>query len=200
MQGSMYGQVTPGMSSRSLIFLVDLSRVYIFKGEVVFTSLTCIYEQLDLYHPKQHRHQSRYAAAADKSLQLCPTLCDPIDGSPPGSPVPGILQARTLEWVAISLSNLDINDCKSRTKELRINYWGRNSHKKNLWWWPRKRGHEGHGCGRVSLVVNVSVLSFSLKQLHEWTLESARNEGRTRKMLTFLSNLESNNGGDLKEK
>ena len=43
---------------------------------------------------------------AAKSLQLCPTLCDPIDGSPPGSPVPGILQARTLEWVAISFSNL----------------------------------------------------------------------------------------------
>ena len=42
------------------------------------------------------------AAAAAKSLQLCPTLCDPIDGSPPGCPVPGILQARTLEWVAIS--------------------------------------------------------------------------------------------------
>ena len=45
------------------------------------------------------------SAAAAKSLQLCPTLCDPIDGSPPGSPVPGILQARTLEWVAISFSN-----------------------------------------------------------------------------------------------
>ena len=45
------------------------------------------------------------AAAAAKSLQLCPTLCDPIDGSPPGSPVPGILQARTLEWVVISFSN-----------------------------------------------------------------------------------------------
>ena len=45
------------------------------------------------------------AAAAAKSLQSCPTLCDPRDGSPPGSPVPGILQARTLEWVAISLSN-----------------------------------------------------------------------------------------------
>ena len=45
------------------------------------------------------------AAAAAKSLQLCPTLCDPIDSSPPGSSVPGILQARTLEWVAISLSN-----------------------------------------------------------------------------------------------
>ena len=45
------------------------------------------------------------AAAAAKSLQSCPALCDPIDGSPPGSPVPGILQARTLEWVAISFSN-----------------------------------------------------------------------------------------------
>ena len=44
-------------------------------------------------------------AAATKSLQLCPALCDPIEGSPPGSPVPGILQARTLEWVAISFSN-----------------------------------------------------------------------------------------------
>jgi len=45
------------------------------------------------------------AAAAAKSLQSCPTLCDPVDGSPPGSSVPGILQARTLEWVAISFSN-----------------------------------------------------------------------------------------------
>ena len=45
------------------------------------------------------------AAAAAKLLQSCPTLCDPIDGSPPGFPVPGILQARTLEWVAISFSN-----------------------------------------------------------------------------------------------
>ena len=44
-------------------------------------------------------------AAAAKSLQSCPTLCDPIDGSPPGSPIPGILQARTLEWVAISFSS-----------------------------------------------------------------------------------------------
>ena len=44
--------------------------------------------------------------SAAKSLQLCLTLCDPIDGNPPGSPVPGILQARTLEWVAISFSNV----------------------------------------------------------------------------------------------
>ena len=51
-----------------------------------------------------HRMDIRIAAAA-KSLQSCLTLCDPIDGSPPGFPVPGILQARTLEWVAISFSN-----------------------------------------------------------------------------------------------
>ena len=49
--------------------------------------------------------QIEAAAAAAKSLQSCPTLCNPIDRSPPGSPVPGILQARTLEWVAISFSN-----------------------------------------------------------------------------------------------
>ena len=48
---------------------------------------------------------STAAAAAAKSLQSCPTLCGPIDGSPPGSPIPGILQARTVEWIAISFSN-----------------------------------------------------------------------------------------------
>ena len=47
--------------------------------------------------------------AAAKSLQSCPTLCDPTDGSQPGSPTPGILQARTLEWVAISFSENDSN-------------------------------------------------------------------------------------------
>ena len=50
-------------------------------------------------------HGLEAAAAAAKSLQSCPTLYDPTEGSPPGSPVPGILQARTLEWVAISFSN-----------------------------------------------------------------------------------------------
>ena len=50
--------------------------------------------------------QNTAATAATKLLQSCPTLCDPRDGSPPGSPVPGILQARTLEWVAISFSNV----------------------------------------------------------------------------------------------
>ena len=53
----------------------------------------------------QYFTNSSKNAAAAKSLQSCLTLCDPIDGSPPGSPIPGILQARTLEWVAISFSN-----------------------------------------------------------------------------------------------
>ena len=53
----------------------------------------------------QHARLPCPSAAAAKSLQSCPTLCDPIDSSPSGSPVPGILQARTLEWVAISFSN-----------------------------------------------------------------------------------------------
>ena len=56
-----------------------------------------IFESMSLYIEN--------TAATAKSLQSCPTLCDPVDGSPPGSPVPGILQARTLEWVAISFSN-----------------------------------------------------------------------------------------------
>ena len=53
------------------------------------------------------------AAAAAKPLQSCPTLCDPIDGSLPGSPVPGILQARTLEWAAIAFSNAWEHNCWS---------------------------------------------------------------------------------------
>ena len=56
------------------------------------------------FYRLSHQGSHLYAAAA-KSLQSCQTLCDPIDGSPPGSPIPGILQARTLEWVAISFSN-----------------------------------------------------------------------------------------------
>ena len=58
-----------------------------------------------VYWGQQALFKILYAAAAAKSLQSCPTLCDPIDSSPPGSPVPGILQARTLEWVAISFSS-----------------------------------------------------------------------------------------------
>ena len=56
-------------------------------------------------HPAYLTYMQNAAASAAKSLQSCLTLCDPIDGSPSGSPIPGILQARTLEWAAISFSN-----------------------------------------------------------------------------------------------
>ena len=60
---------------------------------------------VQLPHPYMTTGKTIALTAAAKSLQSCPTLCDPIDSSPPGSPVPGFLQARTLEWVAISFSN-----------------------------------------------------------------------------------------------
>ena len=65
----------------------------------IFSSHPCALIQ------KHYAAAAAAAAAAAKSLQSCPTLCDHIDSSPPGSPVPGILQVRTLEWVAISFSN-----------------------------------------------------------------------------------------------
>ena len=60
--------------------------------------------QRTFYFSKQVGKVAVLIKEAAKSLQFCPTLCDPIDGGPPGSPIPGILQARTLEWVAISFS------------------------------------------------------------------------------------------------
>ena len=67
----------------------------------------CIFDgnKNPIYHHSYFTALEKFATAAAKWLQACPTLCDPRDGSPPGSPVPGILQARTLEWVAISFSN-----------------------------------------------------------------------------------------------
>ena len=61
----------------------------------------CVY----IWQIFMHMEIGKHLTAAAKLLQLCPTLCNPIDGNPPGSPIPGILQARTLEWVAISFSN-----------------------------------------------------------------------------------------------
>ena len=63
------------------------------------------YRRLDYTDVHTYQNLHAAAAAAAKSLQSCPTLCDPRDGSPPGSPIPGILQARTLDWVAIAFSN-----------------------------------------------------------------------------------------------
>ena len=84
----MLESVLPMFSSRSLIV-----------SGLTFRSLI-LFEFIFVYGVRRCS-----AAAAAKSLQSCPTLCDLIDGSPPGSSVPGILQARTLEWVAISFSN-----------------------------------------------------------------------------------------------
>ena len=82
----MSESVLPMFSSRSFIVSVLMFRSLIH-FEFIFV------------------YDVRKCSAAAKSLQSCPTLCDPTDGSPPGSPMPGILQARTLEWVAISFSN-----------------------------------------------------------------------------------------------
>ena len=75
---------------------------FIFLGSKITTNGDCSHE---IKRCLLLGRKAAAAAAAAKSLQSCPTLCDPIDGSPPDSPIPGILQARTLEWVAISFSN-----------------------------------------------------------------------------------------------
>ena len=89
------------------------------------------------------------AAAAAKSLQSCPTLCDPIHGSPPGSPVPGILQARTLEWVAIPFSNDESEKWKWRCSVVSDSYRPHGLHPTSLlrpWDFPGKS--TGVGCHR----------------------------------------------------
>jgi len=82
---------------------MEIVRDFIFGGSKITADGDCSHEI------KRHLLLGRKAitnlAAAAKLLQSCPMLCNAIDGSPPGSPIPGILQARTLEWVAISFSN-----------------------------------------------------------------------------------------------
>jgi len=85
----------------SAFFIVQLSHPYMTTGKTIaLTRWIFVGRVMSLLF-----NTLPAAAAAAKSLQSCPTLCDPRDGSPPGFPVPGILQARTLEWVAISFSN-----------------------------------------------------------------------------------------------
>ena len=87
----------------SAFFIVQLSHPYMTTGKTIaLTRRSFVGKVMSLLF---NMLSAADAAAAAKSLQLCPTLCDPIDGSPPGSPVPGILQTRTLEWVSISFSN-----------------------------------------------------------------------------------------------
>ena len=85
----------------SAFFTVQLSHPYMTTGKTIaLTKRTFVDKVMSLLF-----NMLSATAAAAKSLQLCLTLCNPIDSSPPGSPIPGVLQARTLEWVAISFSN-----------------------------------------------------------------------------------------------
>ena len=86
--------------TRAGIFVWDQETVPLPTKMCHDSDIPIVFKRQLVSHEKHHT----YAAAA-KSLQSCPTLCDPIDGSPSGSPVPEILQARTVEWVAISFSN-----------------------------------------------------------------------------------------------
>ena len=86
--------------------MFQLSHPYMTTGKTIaLTRQTFVGKVMSLLFNMLSDVAAAAAAAAAKSLQLCPTLCDPIDGSPPGSPVPGILQARILEWVAVSFYN-----------------------------------------------------------------------------------------------
>ena len=97
----------PSIESCSNLFNLKANNYKVLLNPDDFLSFTfyIFLLQLSLNLYCLHFHLPAAAAAAAKSLQSCPTLCDPIDGSPPGSAVPGILQARILEWVAISFSN-----------------------------------------------------------------------------------------------
>ena len=91
----------------SVCSLLDAVDYFIYLSELAEQENTCVFGNLSLC-VCVCVYMCVYvyiATPAAKSLQSCPTLCDPMDGRPPGSPVPGILQARTLEWVAISFSN-----------------------------------------------------------------------------------------------
>ena len=105
-------EVLPPLSCLALEkLLIPLGLIFFSKmGQIYYLLHICITSLEQWKKEKKTIFSSKnyfivIAAAAAKSLQLCPTLCDPIDGSPPGSSVPGILQARTQEWVAISFSN-----------------------------------------------------------------------------------------------
>ena len=92
-----------GLYSIKRVFLAPAERLELSEQLSVHVHRISLWLEISLY--LYHLSPDAAVAAAAKWLQLCPTLCDPIDGSPPGSPVPGILQARTLEWVAIAFSN-----------------------------------------------------------------------------------------------
>ena len=115
------------------------------------------------------------AAAAAKSLQSCLTLCSPIDGSPPGSPIPGILQARILEWVAISFSNAwkGKGKVKSLSRiQLPATQWTAAYRLLRPWDFPGKSTGVGCHC----LLHNGILLSH--KKEHIWVISSEVDESR----------------------
>ena len=104
---SPYAQILPLLlNSNSAVFSMGTLKTRGLETDLALLLTLTSYVTLDnslnplLKGLIRGHHWKNYAAAAAKSLQSCPTLCNSIDGSPPGSPVPGILQARTLEWVA----------------------------------------------------------------------------------------------------
>ena len=96
------------VSLKQLTILISNKKLWAFKWKLEFGKTFichCKLVSFPLFNSFLLRPEVILTAAAAKSLQSCPALCDPIDSSPPGSPVPGVLQARTLKWVAISFSN-----------------------------------------------------------------------------------------------
>ena len=98
------GSPAPSISATQLLTWVSIKQTKIMKFQNLLRKITNYIQIYFISFYSLEKKQVLYRDTA-RSLQSCPTLCDPIDGSPPGSPVPGILQARTLEWVAISFSN-----------------------------------------------------------------------------------------------
>ena len=104
-------KITPGLDFPVVQLIMIFLKIFYIKGNIRFENLRPSFLYVHVYYTYMYvhvniciySHTQLYTAAAE-SHQSCPTLCDPIVGSPPGSSVPGILQARTLEWVAISFS------------------------------------------------------------------------------------------------
>ena len=84
---------------------MKLFNIYVYIYIYLQLSVCWFYLRVVALHPSIFQQRVVFMTAAAESLQSCLTLCNPIDGNPPGSPVPGILEARTLEWVAISFSS-----------------------------------------------------------------------------------------------
>ena len=138
-------------------------------------------------------------SAAAKSLQSCPTLCDPIDGSPPGSPAPGILQARTLEWVATSFSNwglLSVEDeAPQTTKEIisfgllpwREHHWWVSDGRKKAWGFLKEAGKQGSNPLFYWGIISFGSWATALSETSPWPwgLPAATEDSQIRGLLAL---------------